>query len=99
MDWAELETRRYYDYLNTIIKVRGQWAEEVLHSKRGCERHHIVLAAFKGEGDYVSQKGRTMFNRKSQHPNCIYLFPAEHFRAHQILAEDNPEEPLVLHAF
>lgn len=23
MDWAELETRRYYDYLNTIIKVLG----------------------------------------------------------------------------
>ena len=41
-----------------------------------------------GAGDYKNGS----FRRKSTHPNCIWLYPEEHFIAHKLLFEENPED-------
>lgn len=44
-----------------------------------------------GEGDYVDKTGRSCFYKYSHHPNCIYLYPREHFKAHELLYKEHPD--------
>lgn len=75
LQWSELNTIRYYQYLNNIINDRGQWNIPEGEYKEG---HHIILQCFGGTG-----------NTRSKDPNIIWLYPSEHYIAHKILAEDN----------
>ena len=75
LQWSELNTTRYYQYLNNIIDNRGQWNIPEDEYKEG---HHIILRCFGGTG-----------NTHSKDPNIIWLYPSEHYIAHKILAEDN----------
>ena len=77
LQWSELNTIRYYQYLNNIINDRGQWNIPKGEYKEG---HHIILQCFGGTG-----------NTRSKDPNIIWLYPSEHFIAHKILAEDNDD--------
>lgn len=75
--WSELNTTRYYQYLNNIINDRGQWNIPKDEYKEG---HHIILQCFGGTG-----------NTRSKDPNIIWLYPSEYYIAHKILAEDNDD--------
>lgn len=77
LQWSELNTIRYYQYLNNIINDRGQWNIPKGEYKEG---HHIILQCFGGTG-----------NTRSKDPNIIWLYPSEHYIAHKILAEDNDD--------
>lgn len=76
----------YSDYIQHIIDTRGQWAEEVRNSPRGCECHHIIP---KCKGGLPTNNGNLPTLR---HPNIIWLYPAEHFTAHKLLALENPTD-------
>ena len=84
LQWFELNTTRYYQYLNNIINDRGQWNIPKGEYKEG---HHIILQCFGGTG-----------NTRSKDPNIIWLYPSEHYIAHKILAEDN-NNPSIKSAF
>lgn len=92
--WEELNTVRYYEYINSIIKERGQWSEEVKKSSDGCERHHIILECKGGIPD-------TKVERLSwdNYQNIIWLTHKEHLIAHKILAEDNVDDNRVCGAY
>lgn len=70
----------YIEYINSIITSRGQWCEEVKQSNI-CERHHILPR---------SAGGLPKKTTWDKHENLIWLYPHEHFIAHKLLAEDNP---------
>ena len=85
MEWNDLNTSRYYDYINSIIKTRGQWN---INDGDYKECHHIIPKSYGGPGK-AGQK----------HENIIWLYAKEHYQAHKILAEDNPTENNVVYAF
>lgn len=76
LEWKELNTDRYYQYISSIIDNRGQWGIE---NDEYYEGHHIILKSFGGNG-----------NTRQKDKNIIRLYAREHFEAHKILAEDNP---------
>lgn len=80
----------YAEYLNNIISTRGQWSSDVRYSDRGCERHHIILQCKGGQPTKLSWK---------QHINIIWLYPYEHFIAHKLLAQENPNDASIQLAF
>lgn len=57
----------YNDFIQNIINTRGQWSDEVIHSNRGFEKHHIIPKCLGGLGDYKNSK----FKKFSHHKNCI----------------------------
>lgn len=65
----------YNDFINNIIKERGQWSLDAQY-----EGHHIIPKCFGGDG-----------NTKSKHPNIIRLTPKEHYIAHKLLALEHPD--------
>jgi len=90
MIWEELDTKRYYEFINSIISSRGQWATEVRYGSRGCERHHIILASKGGEPKNLNW---------AHHSNIVWLYPSEHYLAHKILAEDNSDDKSCIWAY
>ena len=75
---------KYLEFIQNIIATRGQWN---IPDGEYFERHHILARCLGGKGDYKNGG----FSRKSNHPNCIWLYPEEHFIAHKLLFEENPE--------
>lgn len=84
MEWQALNTDRYYDFINQIIRSRGQWGIE----NEYYEGHHIIPKCFGGNG-----------KTKECHENIIRLYPREHFCVHKILAEDNPNNNKIVSAW
>lgn len=76
--WEELNTVNYYNYLNSIIEERGQWAKI-----DNCARHHIILRCKGGLPERLDN---------SKHDNIIWLTHFEHAMAHCILARDNLDD-------
>lgn len=76
--WEELNTERYYEYINKIIQERGQWSV-----KEHRSRHHIILKCKGGLPEKLSE---------CHHSNVIWLTHFEHMIAHLILAEDNLDD-------
>lgn len=85
MQWEELNTKRYYDYIYNIINTRGQWN---IPDGEYFECHHIIPKCFGGLG-----------RRREKHSNTIWLFAREHFEVHMILAEDNKDCKELVYAF
>ena len=81
---------KYLEFINHIINSRGQWSEEVRYSDRGCEKHHIIPKCLGGLPKYPTWK---------KHSNIIWLYPQEHFIAHKLLAEENPNNIKLLRSF
>lgn len=81
---------KYSEFIQNIISSRGQWSEEVRNSNRGCEKHHIVPKCMGGLPKYPTWK---------KHSNIIWLYPQEHFIAHQLLVEENPTNIKLLRSF
>lgn len=75
----------YNEFINSIIKERGQWN---IPDGEYFEGHHIIPRCLGGEG-YTRQK----------HPNIVRLFPKEHFIAHKLLAQENPNNKKIVNAF
>lgn len=82
---------KYEEFIQNIIDTRGQYG---ISNDEYYEKHHIVPKCMGGEGDYSS--GR--FKPNSRHPNCIYLYAREHFIAHKLLAEENPDNFILVSA-
>lgn len=80
----------YNQFIKNIIDERGQWNNNVRYSERGCERHHILPKCMGGLPLNLSWQ---------PHENIIWLFPQEHFIAHQLLAEENPDNISIVTAW
>lgn len=83
--WEDLNTDRYYEYINKIIEERGQWS---IPEGEYFEGHHIIFRCFGGDG-----------KSKKKDLNIIWLYPTEHYTAHKILAEDNEDDISVVSAW
>lgn len=76
----------YLEFIQRIISERGQFG---ISEDEVYENHHILPHCMGGLGDYK----RGGFKKNSTHPNCIRLYPREHFIAHKLLALENPKNP------
>lgn len=72
----------YEEFIQGIINTRGQWN---IPDNEYFEVHHIVPKCLGGEGEI--RKGR----KRQTHPNLIFLYAREHFIAHKLLAQENPD--------
>ena len=68
---------KYKEFIENIIKIRGQWG---FQNNEYYEGHHIIPKCLGG-------KGRS--NKKDK--NIIWLTPQEHYEAHRLLALENPD--------
>lgn len=82
----------YEEFIKSIIDTRGQWG---IPDEEYYENHHIVPRCLGGGGD---NRKRT-FYKHSHHPNCIRLYPKEHFIAHRLLAQENPDNYKLVYAW
>ncbi len=82
----------YNEFIQQIITTRGQWN---IPENEYFELHHIIPKCMGGLGDTTKNN----FRRKSHHENCIWLYAREHFIAHKLLAEENPENFKLVMAF
>lgn len=80
MEWESLNTSRYYEFIEKIIVERGQWN---IPDGEYWEGHHIMPVCKGGSG---------VRNNRSKHVNVIWLYPEEHYKAHEILFEDNEHD-------
>lgn len=80
----------YKEFIQNIIDTRGQWSEEVRLSNRGYARHHIIPKCLGGEPKILNW---------DKHPNIIWLYPAEHFIAHKLLAIENQDNEHIVCAY
>lgn len=76
-----IENLTYKQFIQNIIDIRGQWNNDVRFSVRGCERHHIIPKCLGGTPEVLNWQ---------YDENIIWLYPAEHFTAHELLAKENP---------
>ena len=67
----------YIEYINSIISSRGQWN---IGANQYFEGHHIIPKCLGGTG-----------NPRKKDANIIWLYPEEHYIAHKLLAEENPD--------
>ena len=74
------------EFLANIIATRGQFG---IPKTEYFEMHHIIPRCLGGLGDYDNGE----FKQNSVHPNCIWLYPREHFIIHKLLAQENPKNP------
>lgn len=74
----------YAEFINSIIEKRGKWG---LNGEY-WEGHHIVPKCLGGKG-----------NSRCKHSNIIRLYPQEHYLAHKLLAEENPNNSKILRAW
>ena len=82
----------YKEYIQNIINIRGQWN---IPQGEYYEKHHILPRCMGGEGDYKNKS----FKKYSNHLNCIYLYPEEHFIAHKLLALENLDNLKIIKTF
>lgn len=68
----------YNEFIQNIIDTRGQWN---IPDGEYREGHHIIPRCKGGTGD-----------PKLKDDNIIWLYPREHFIAHKLLAEENPDD-------
>lgn len=71
----------YNEFINDIVTTRGQWNISIKEDL--CERHHIIPKCKGGKPYKLTWK---------QHQNVIWLTPREHYIAHRLLAEENPND-------
>lgn len=87
----------YKEMIDNIINTRGQHG---LDPDSYFEMHHIVPAAWNGDGDWYDKKtGKTQFYPKSKHPNCLWVTPEEHFELHRLLWTENKNDKSMAYAF
>lgn len=80
----------YKEFIENIINTRGQWN---IPSGEYFEAHHIVPRCVGGSGR--SKVGRMA----SKHKNIIWLYAHEHFIAHKLLAQENPNNKALVLAW
>ena len=78
----------YNEFIQNIINTRGQWNTEL--KKCYCERHHIIPR---------SKGGLPKTLTWQPHENIIWLTAYEHFIAHKLLAEENPNDYSIVSAW
>ena len=83
----------YNEFLQNIINTRGQHG---IPKKDYFEKHHIVPKCLGGASDNEKKK---CFNKYSTHENCIWLYPQEHYIAHQLLARENQDNKALVYSF
>ena len=79
------EELTYAEFIDSIIKTRGQWSIE---DGAYFEGHHIVPRCLGGTG-----------NARKKDSNIIWLYPDEHYTAHKLLAIENPDNYSLQAAF
>ena len=79
---------KYKEFIQNIIDTRGQWN---IPDNKYYEVHHIIPKCMGGLPK--SHKHRT------KHENLIWLYPEEHFIAHKLLAEENPDNAALINAW
>ena len=84
MDLQLLLNSDYYNFIQNIIKSRGQWAPPTEY----WEGHHIIPKCLGGAG-----------HARQKHDNIIRLTAAEHFTAHKLLVELFPDNSKITYAF
>lgn len=82
---ADVVGMSYFEFIDNIIKTRGQWN---IPNGEYWEGHHIIPKCMGGSG-------RT----KQKHPNIIRLYPEEHYLAHKLLAIENPDNKSLVSAW
>lgn len=82
----------YQEFIQNIIKTRGQ---HNISEDEYYENHHIIPRCLGGRGDTKDN----YFKKNSTHPNCIRLYPKEHFIAHKLLALENPKNKKLVYAW
>lgn len=75
----------YKEYIENIIKNRGQWN---IPDNTYFEGHHIIPECLGGNG-----------NPRKKDENIIWLYPEEHYTAHKLLALENPENDSLVSAW
>lgn len=75
----------YDEFIQNIIKTRGQWN---IPNNEYWEGHHILPQCLGGTGK-TNQK----------HPNIIRLYAHEHFIAHKLLANEHPNNKQLVYAW
>lgn len=84
------ENITYKDFIDNIIKTRGQWN---IPEGEYFEAHHIIPKCLGGQGRIKS--GRKYIH----HPNIIHLYASEHYIAHKLLAKENPTNQSLTYAW
>ena len=79
----------YNEFIQNIIDTRGQWN---IPDDEYFEAHHIIPKCFGG-----LPKHHSMHYQK--HKNIIWLYPEEHYLAHELLAEEYPTNNKLVNAF
>ena len=82
---ADITGMSYFDFIDSIIRTRGQWN---IPKGEYWEGHHIIPKCMGGEG-----------RAKNKHSNIIRLYPEEHYLAHKLLALENPENMALVSAW
>ena len=80
----KLQNSAYMDFIQEIIKERGQWNPPTDY----WEGHHIIPKSLGGKG-----------HSRSKHSNIVFLTAAEHFIVHKMLTELFPENKQLAYAF
>lgn len=75
----------YKEFIEDIIDTRGQWN---ISDNEYFEVHHIIPVCLGGKPSHEQCTPSVKF---SQHPNLIWLYPKEHYIAHKLLFEENPD--------
>lgn len=78
----------YKEFIQNIINTRGQWG---IDEQEIFEAHHIIPRCLGGLPKNSP--------KRKKHENIIWLYPEEHFMAHKLLAEENPDIPPLKLAF
>lgn len=80
----------YKEFIQNIIDTRGQWN---IPDGEYYEAHHIIPKCLGGEPKSYHH------GRKTIHDNIIWLYPQEHYKAHELLALENPDNFSLLTAW
>jgi hypothetical protein len=75
---------RYDTFIDCIIAFRGQWN---IPEGEYFEVHHIIPKCMGGEP--LNRRYRGNRKRLNIHDNLIWLYPLEHYKAHELLALEN----------
>ena len=78
----------YNEFIQNIITTRGQWNQDLKQTY--CERHHIVPRCKGGLPKILTWQ---------KHENIIWLTAKEHFIAHKLLAQENPNDRALVSAW
>lgn len=70
----------YNEFIQNIIDTRGQWN---IPEGEHYENHHIVPRCMGG--------APSKYRHETKHENLIWLYPEEHYRAHELLVRENPQ--------